>query len=50
MRPKGIENLTVFSAKEVKRVAAKKRKRDKYSIAGGKRESKQKAKQSQQAF
>ena len=33
MWPKGIENLAVFSAQEVKRVAAKKRKQKQMSIS-----------------
>ena len=33
MRPKGIEDLAAFSAKEVKRAAAEERERDEYSSA-----------------
>ena len=35
MRPKGMEDLAAFSAKEVKRAAAEERERDKYSSAEG---------------
>ena len=33
MRPKGMENLAAFSAREVKRAAAEERERDEYSSA-----------------
>ena len=35
MRPKGIEDLAAFSAREVKRAAAEERERDEYSSAEG---------------
>ena len=35
MRPKGMEDLAAFSAREVKRAAAEKRERDEYSSAEG---------------
>ena len=35
MRPKGMEDLAAFSAREVKRAAAEERERDKYSSAYG---------------
>ena len=40
MRPKGMEDLAAFSAREVKRAAADERKRDEYSSAEGQWESK----------
>ena len=33
MRPKGMENLAAFSARELKRAAAEERKREDYSSA-----------------
>ena len=33
MRPKGMENLAAFSAREIKRAAAKERERDEYFSA-----------------
>ena len=35
MRPKGMEDLAAFSAREVKRAAAEEKERDKYSSAEG---------------
>ena len=35
MRPKGMEDLASFSAREVKRVAAEERERDEYSFVEG---------------
>ena len=35
MRPKGMEDLAAFSAREVKRAAAEERERDEYSSAEG---------------
>ena len=35
MRPKGMEDLAAFSAREIKRAAAEERERDKYSCAEG---------------
>ena len=35
MRPKGMEELTAFSARELKRAAAEERERDEYSSAEG---------------
>ena len=35
MRPKGMEDLAAFSAKEVKRAATEERERDQYSSAEG---------------
>ena len=45
-----MEDLAVFSVREVKRAAADTRERDEYSSEEGQRESKQKAKLSQRAF
>ena len=39
MQPKGMEDLAVFSAREVKRAAAEERERDQYSSAKEQRES-----------
>ena len=50
MRPKGMEDLAAFSAREVKRAAAEKRKRDEYSSAEAQWESMYNAKSFQQAF
>ena len=50
MRLKGKEDLAAFSAREVKRAAAEKRKRDEYSSAEGEWESMYNAKSFQQAF
>ena len=49
-RPKIMEDLAAFKAREVKRAAAEERERDEYSSAEGQWESKQEAKPSQQAF
>ena len=46
MRPKGMEDLAAFSAREIKRAAAEERERDEYSSAQGQWE----AKSSQRAF
>ena len=35
MRPKGMEDLAAFSAREVKRATAEERERDEYSSAEG---------------
>ena len=35
MRPKGMEDLAAFSAREVKRAAAEEKERDEYSSAEG---------------
>ena len=35
MRPKGMEDLAAFTAREVKRAAAEERERDEYSSAVG---------------
>ena len=40
MRPKGMEDLAAFSAREVKRAAAEEKERDEYSSAEGQLESK----------
>ena len=40
MRPKGMEDLAAFSAREVMRAAAKERERDENSFAEGQCESK----------
>ena len=40
MRPKGMEDLAAFSAREMKRAAAEVRERDEYSSAEEQRESK----------
>ena len=50
MRPKGMEDLAAFSAREVKRVAAEERERHEYSSAEEQWESKNEAKPSQRAF
>ena len=42
MRPKGMEDLAAFSAREVKKTAAEERERDKYSSAKGQWESNKK--------
>ena len=50
MRPKGMEDLAAFSAREVKRAAAEERERDEYSSAKGQWESKYVTKSFQRAF
>ena len=50
MRPKQLEDLAAFSAREVKRAAAEERERKEYSSAEEPWESKQEAKPSQRAF
>ena len=39
MRPKGMEDLAAFTAREVKRAAAEEREKDEYSSAEGQWES-----------